>query len=182
VFEIRRLAASEILERRAEFQALVRDAVETMGTVGFVLPVTTDKLDRYWSGVAREAESGEREVLAAFEEGVVIGMLQIAYEKAESVRHRGDLQKLMVLSAHRRRGVARALLRDAMARMRALGLAMYTITTAHEAPTEVLVRQLSFTRYGVMPHYGVTPDGSLHDASMHYISIASAEACLEHFS
>jgi GNAT superfamily N-acetyltransferase len=106
-------------------------------------------------------------------------MLQIAYEKAESVRHRADLQKLMVASAHHRRGVARALLRDALSRMRALGLAMYTITTAFEGPAELLVRETGFTRYGVMPHYGVTPDGKLHDASLHYISIASAEALLE---
>lgn len=174
--EIRRLAAAEVLERKAEFEELLRDAVESGGTVGFILPMTEDKLDRYWSGVARDLESGERELLAAFVDGKVVGALQISYEKAESVRHRADLQKLMVHSAHRRIGAAKALLFTAFQRMPLLGLAMYTITTLTDGPAETLVRGLGFTRYGVMPHYGVLPTGELHDASMHYISIANVEA------
>ena len=88
MFEIRRLAAAEVLERKAEFEGILKDAVEVGGTVGFLLPMTEDKLDRYWRGVARDVEAGERELLAAIENGSVIGALQIAYEKAESVRHR----------------------------------------------------------------------------------------------
>ena len=175
MFEIRRLAAAEVIERKAEFESLLKDAVEVGGTVGFLLPITADKLDRYWSGVARDVEAGERELLAALEHGKVIGAVQIAYEKAESVRHRADLQKLIVHSSEHRRGVARALLVDALERMHALGVAMYTITTFKEGPAEDLVRSLLFTRFGTMPHYGLTPDGKLHDASMHYISLAAVE-------
>ena len=58
MFEIRRLAAAELLERKAEFEWLLKDAVEVGGTVGFLLPMTPDKLDRYWSGVARDMEAG----------------------------------------------------------------------------------------------------------------------------
>jgi predicted GNAT family acetyltransferase len=102
--------------------------------------------------------------------------LQLAYEKAESVRHRADLQKLFVLSGHRRRGIARMLLAEALRRMPEMGLAMFTITTRAESGADRLVASLRFTRYGTMPHYGVTPDGVLHDASLHYISIATIEA------
>ncbi len=175
MFEIRRLAASELLERKPEFEWLLKDAVETLGTVGFLLPVTGDKLDRYWSGVARDMEAGRRELFAAIEHGKVLGSLQIAYEKAESTSHRADLQKLIVHSSERRRGIARALLVDALERMPALDVAMYTITTFKEGAAEDLVRGLLFTRFGVMPHYGLTPDGKLHDASMHYISRAAVE-------
>lgn len=175
MFEIRRLAAAEVMERKAEFEWLLKDAVEVGGTVGFLLPMTEDKLDRYWTGVARDMEAGERELLAAIEHGKVIGALQIAYEKAESVRHRADLQKLIVHSSEHRRGIARALLVDALERMPALGVAMYTITTFKEGAAEELVRGLLFTRFGIMPHYGLTPDGKLHDASMHYISRPAVE-------
>lgn len=174
--EIRRLASAEVLERRPEFEVLLRDAVEGGGCVGFVLPMTADKLERYWSGVAREMEAGERELLVAFHEGQIIGAIQIAYEKAESVSHRADLQKLIVLSTFRRQGVARALLYAALQRMPVLGLVMYTITTFADGPAEALVRNVGFSRYGTMPHYGVTPAGELHSATMHYISIASVEA------
>ncbi len=175
MFEIRRLAAAELLERKQEFEWLLGDAINDGGCVGFLLPVQADKLDRYWNGVAREMEAGEREVMAALENGRVIGALQIAYEKAESVRHRADLQKLIVHSTERRRGIARALLVHALERMPALGLVMYTITVAKAGPAEMLVRSLLFTRYGVMPHYGLTPDGKLHDASQYYISLAAVE-------
>lgn len=175
MFEIRRLAAAELLERKPEFEWLLKDAVEVGGTVGFLLPMTEDKLDRYWNGVARDLEAGERELLAAIENGKVLGALQIAYEKAESVRHRADLQKLIVHSSDHRRGIARALLVDALERMPALGVAMYTITTFKEGAAEDLVRSLMFTRFGVMPHYGLTPDGKLHDASLHYISRPAVE-------
>ncbi len=143
------------------------------------MPIEDDKIDRYWSGVARELESGERELLAAFSEGQVVGSVQIAYEKAESVRHRADLQKLFVLRTHRRRGIARSLLIEALSRMPALGLAMYTITTLADSSADLLVSSLRFTRFGVMPHYGVTPEGKLHDASMHYISVATVEAIIQ---
>jgi acetyltransferase len=175
VFEIRRLAAAELIERKAEFEWLLKDAVEVGGTVGFLLPMTPDKLDRYWSGVARDMEAGERELLAALEGGKVIGALQIYYQKAESTSHRADLQKLIVHSSEHRRGIARALLVDALERMPALGVMMYTITTFKEGAAEDLVRSLLFTRFGMMPHYGLTPDGKLHDASMHYISRPAVE-------
>lgn len=176
MFEIRRLAAFEVLERKEEFEELLKDAVQDGASVGFLFPLSADKLDRYWSGVAREMESGERELLAAFEVGKLIGALQIAYSQAESLSHRADLQKLIVHSRERRRGVARALLIQALERMPALGLVMYTITTFNEGPAEALVRSLHFTRFGVMPHFGLTPAGQLHDASMHYISVAGIAA------
>jgi GNAT superfamily N-acetyltransferase len=179
VVEIRRLAAAEVLERKSEFLELLRDAVESGGTIGFLLPADEDKLDRYWTGVAREMEAGERELFAAFEDNKVVGSLQLAYEKAESVSHRADLQKLFVLRDYRRRGIARSLLIEALHRMPALGLLMFTITTRHDSPTERLVDALRFTRWGVMPHYGVTPDGVLHDASMYYISKATVEAVIQ---
>ena len=69
-----------------------------------------------------------------------------------------------------RRGIARALLVAALERMPALGLLMYTMTTRSGGPAEGLARSLLFNRYGVMPHYGLTPEGLLHDASMHYIA------------
>ena len=77
-FEIRRLAADELLERKANFAILLRDAVESGGCVGFVLPVSDDTLDRYWIGVARELAAGERELLAAFVDGVLVASLQIS--------------------------------------------------------------------------------------------------------
>lgn len=175
-FEIRRIASAELLLRKAAFRALLRDAVEGGGCVGFVLPLEEDTLDRYWAGVARELAAGEREVLAAFLDGQLVASLQIAYEKAESTRHRADLQKLIVSTPQRRHGIARALLQDALQRMPAMGLVMYTITTFRDGPAEALVRDLLFTQYGMMPHYGVTPEGLLHDATIHYISIATVAA------
>ncbi len=177
--EIRRLAAAEVLDRKQEFAQLLRDAIESGGTVGFVLPAEDDKLDRYWTGVAREMESGERELFAAFEDGKVVGSLQLAYEKAESVSHRADLQKLFVLRDYRRRGIARSLLIEALHRMPALGLLMFTITTRFDSATENLVSALRFTRWGVLPHYGVTPEGVLHDASMYYISKATVDSIIQ---
>jgi GNAT superfamily N-acetyltransferase len=179
VVEIRRLAALEVQENLSGFAQLLRDAIESGGTVGFVLPAEDDKINRYWSGVAREMEAGERELLAAFDQGRLIGSLQIAYEKAESVSHRADLQKLFVLRERRRQGVARALLIEALHRMPALGLLMFTITTRAASAAEFLVASLRFSQFGVMPHYGVTPDGVLHDASMHYISSATVEAIIQ---
>jgi GNAT superfamily N-acetyltransferase len=179
VVEIRRLAAAEVLDRKQEFAQLLRDAIESGGTVGFVLPAEDDKLDRYWTGVAREMESGERELFAAFDDGKVVGSLQLAYEKAESVSHRADLQKLFVLLDYRRRGIARSLLIEALHRMPALGLLMFTITTRFDSATESLVSALRFTRWGVLPHYGVTPEGVLHDASMYYISKATVDSIIQ---
>lgn len=60
-------------------------------------------------------------------------------------------------------------------RIHALGIAMYAVTTFKEGPAENLVRSLLFARFGTMPHYVLTPDGELHDAGMHCISVAAVE-------
>lgn|GEM_PF-1966212 len=46
---------------------------------------------------------------------------------------------------------------------------------SRKAPQKTLSTACSLRAFGAMPHYVLTPDGELHDAGMHCISVAAVE-------
>jgi [ribosomal protein S18]-alanine N-acetyltransferase len=79
----------------------------------------------------------------------------------------GEIVTLGVAPAARRRGAARALLEDLLARARALGVASLTLEVAEDnAAALALYRSLGFERAGTRPGYYRHPDGRLTDARL----------------
>ena len=84
--------------------ALVRDAVESGASIGFVLPLGDDVLAAYAEQVAAEVDDGSRIVVLALDGDEVVGMVHLGLVKWPNGRHRADLQKLIVHTSARRRG------------------------------------------------------------------------------
>jgi GNAT superfamily N-acetyltransferase len=94
---------------------LLISCVEGGASVGFMLPMTLEKAQRFWQGVAAAAARGERLiVLAEDTAGNIIGTAQVVLSMPENQPHRGDLAKMLVRPASRRQGVAAVLLLLAM--------------------------------------------------------------------
>jgi hypothetical protein len=81
---------------------LVQDAVEGGASIGFVLPLKRRELEAYWQSVVAAMRDGERHLLAAFDDGQLIGAVQLALEPRPNGRHRAEIMKLMVQRTHRR--------------------------------------------------------------------------------
>src|SRR5262245_23306991 len=99
---------------RAALIDLLHDVVEDGASIGFLPPLGADEAGRYWDGVAAAVDSGSRLLWLARAPGVV-GTVQLDLEQRANGRHRAELAKLMVHTAARRRGIARALMRAAEA-------------------------------------------------------------------
>ncbi|HLJ21695.1 MAG TPA: GNAT family N-acetyltransferase [Stellaceae bacterium] len=79
----------------------------------------------------------------------------------------GEIVTLGVAPAARRRGAARALLEDMLARARALGIASLTLEVAEDnAAGLALYRALGFEQVGRRRDYYRRPDASLMDARL----------------
>ncbi len=73
--------------------------------------------------------------------------------------HRGEIAKLLVHRAARKRGIAARLMDAAEAEARAEGKTLLVLDTVTGDAAERLYERLGWTRVGVIPGYALYPDG-----------------------
>jgi ribosomal protein S18 acetylase RimI-like enzyme len=149
------------LRRHADgVEDLVRDAVDSGASIGFVLPLGDGVLASYAEQVAADIDDGSRIALLAFDGDRVVGMVQLGLVKWPNGRHRADLQKLIVHTSARRRGLGRALM-DAVERTAVEhGRTLLVLDTAGGGAEE-LYRSSGWVEIGAVPRYAGLPDGTL---------------------
>lgn len=107
---------------------LLKGAVEGGASVGFMAPLSAEAADAYWRDVL--ASIGQSlMVWVALENGRAIGSVQLALCQRGNGRHRGEVQKLLVLGTHRRRGIAQRLMGELEASARAAGRSLLVLDT-----------------------------------------------------
>jgi ribosomal protein S18 acetylase RimI-like enzyme len=143
------------------------DCVEGGASVSFMQPMTRDKAQRFWRGVAQSASRGERVLLVAEEEGRVIGTVQVVLEQPENQPHRGDVSKMLVLRSQRKRGLGEALMRAAEAAARECGKTLLVLDTASDSAMR-LYERCGWERVGTIPDYALLPQGGYCDTVYYY--------------
>jgi ribosomal protein S18 acetylase RimI-like enzyme len=125
-------------------------------------------------GAYREAaaalEPGERLLLAALEDGVVVGAVQLDRAGGNG-RHRAEVRRLAVRTDRRGAGIGRALMEAVVARARALGLGLLWLTTHEGTPADRVYTRLGWARAGVIPRWGELPDGALAANAFYYLEL-----------
>jgi GNAT superfamily N-acetyltransferase len=82
--------------------------------------------------------------------------------------HRGEISKMLVHSAFRRRGIGKLLLEAVEAAARQQGLRLLNFDTVAGSPAESFYRSLGFTCIGCIPGYAYSPAGKLDDTAIFY--------------
>src|SRR3712207_4337629 len=106
-------------ETQAQVDALsgvLIDCVEGGASVSFMAPLTRERADAFWRGVAEGVAAGERILLVAQERegaGEIAGTVQVVLRVPENQPHRADVAKMLVHRRARRRGLGAALVRAA---------------------------------------------------------------------
>jgi len=113
---------------------------------------------------AARLEAAEAPMFGAFVEGVLAGIAGVVREPAAKERHRAMIRSMFVAPAHRRRGLAAALLGQALAAADAMpGVWQVTLTvTRGNIAAERLYTAHGFAPYGVLPA-SLHVDGRYHD-------------------
>ena len=144
------------------FSQLLTACVEAGASIGFMAPFTLEQAQTFWSGIANKVEAGERLIWAAQDEtiGELLGTVQLIIGLPDNQPHRGDVAKLMVSPAARRRGVARLLMQALEAEARSRMLRTLVLDTVTGSPADSLYRQLGWVEAGPVPDYALFPDGT----------------------
>jgi ribosomal protein S18 acetylase RimI-like enzyme len=166
-FVIRRAVAGPGVA--AALAAVLIDCTEGGASIGFMLPLSTDRAEAYWAGALESASRGERIVLVAedVDSGAVIGTVQVVLAAPENQPHRGEISKMLVHRGARRRGVGDALMRAAEAAALEAGKDLLVLDTA-SGDAERLYERLGWQRVGAIPGYALWPDGGLVDTTIFY--------------
>jgi len=168
--QIERLNGETARARLPGLDGLLIDAVRNGASVGFVLPFTDGEVEDYWHKVCGDVTAGHRLLFAAFDDGGrLVGSAQLALEPRANGRHRAEVQKVMVLAAHRGRGIGAALMArveaEAWARDRVL---LFLDTSAGESGATKFYERLGYTLAGGIPDFAADPDGRLAANAIYY--------------
>jgi ribosomal protein S18 acetylase RimI-like enzyme len=133
-----------------------------------VLPLGDDVLDGYLERVAAEVGRGERIVLLARGGGDVVGMVHLALVGWPNGQHRAEVQKLMVHSSARRRGLATQLMDEIEGLARERGRTLLVLDTITASGADPLYRGRGYLEVGEIPDYAGMPDGVLAPTTVFY--------------
>lgn len=166
-FQVRKLDA--LGEREIEqLSDVLIDCVEGGDSIGFMLPITREKADRFWQRAAQSAARGDRIILVAEDaSGRIVGTVSVVWAEMENQPHRADIAKMQVHRAARRRGVGKMLLESAERVAAEGGRSVLVLDTA-SADAERLYVRGGWQLCGVIPKYALMPDGAYCKTTVFY--------------
>ncbi len=151
---------------------LLHDSVEGGASVGFLAPLKREMADAFWRDMLREAESLYGVILVVTtEQGEVAGSVQLALGQKENGRHRAEVQKLLVHSRYRNRGLGRHLMEAIEYEAQQRGITLLVLDTIEGELAEQLYLKLGYVRVGEIPNYASFPDGRLWATVIFYKQI-----------
>jgi len=169
--EIRRLGAHD-----AQLEALAALLVETVaagGSVSFMHPLPLQDARAFWRKALADADAGGRIVFGAFAGDALVGTVTLLLDLPPNQPHRGEIAKMMTAVAHRGRGVASRLMRQAEAAAAEHGRTVLTLDTASEEGAGGLYEKLGWTRCGEIPDYAFKPHGGLTGTILYFRRLPS---------
>lgn len=164
------LSADEAERRTAELAALLHACVHAGANINFVLPFSLDDAEAFWrKKVLPPMRDGVRMLWVAEERGGIVGSVQLHTDTPPNQPHRAEVTKLLVHPDFRRRGIAKALMRELEHLAAALGRSLITLDTRTGDFAEPLYASLGYLTVGTIPGYCLDPfEEKLHPTTIMY--------------
>jgi ribosomal protein S18 acetylase RimI-like enzyme len=166
--KIERLSEEQARPLLPQLVALLQDSVHHGSSVGFLPPLTSEAAEDYWLETLNEVTQGKRILLVSSEAEEVTGAVQLALVTKQNGVHRAEVQKLIVHTRFRHRGIARALMGAVEESARALGRTLLVLDTEQGSIAEQLYEKCGYTRAGIIPQYALSVDYSLISTVVFY--------------
>ncbi|MBD8455197.1 GNAT family N-acetyltransferase [Serratia rubidaea] len=160
--------ASTLPVYRSELAALLLDAVKGGASIGYTEDITPEEAASHFHGLRPALAKGDLLLWIARDESGVTGCVQLELCQKPNGRNRAEVQKLLVHSQARRKGIGRTLMKTventALQQQRGL---LYLDTQAGSV-AESLYRAMGYHCLGELPDYAATPDGYYHPTVIYY--------------
>jgi len=166
--DIERLTADQARVLLPELVALLQDTVDDGASVGFLRPLSTEIAERYWLEVIRDVAEQSRILLVTRRDGVVVGSVQLGLCTKPNGVHRAEVQKLLVHTGSRRRGIGRRLMAAIEEQARLAQRTLLYLDTEPDKAAHEMYERSGWLRAGAIPDYARTPDGQLHSTILFY--------------
>ena len=174
MLEIKELKAPPSLELFSELVELLQDAVSGGAPIGWTQVPSTKEARNYWTEVLEAVGRGERLLFVATDNHVCAGAIQVARAPRQNARHRGELQKLMVHSQYRRRGIGRALVEATEKAAAARGLTLLVLDVRPGNDAERLCKRCGYQCVGTIPGFVQAAGGGYDPTVIYYRRIGAA--------
>ncbi len=165
---IEQASPETIAELHGGISALVRDAVEGGASIGFLTPLAEEELDRYLDGIRADVARDSRIVLLARDGGDLLGMVQLELATKANALHRAEVQKLIVHSESRRRGLGTLLMTEIEGVARERERTLLVLDTISGSDADPFYRRLGYLEAGSIPRYAAMPWGELAPTTVFY--------------
>ena len=172
---IRSIDASTFAQSREALIDLIFDVVENGSSVGFVLSLSRGEVRRYWDGLLPSLADGSRLLWVAEDDADLLGTVQLELIMKMNGLNRAEVQKLLVHSRARRRGVGGALMQEVEARARELDRGLLYLDTEAGSGAEHFYRSLGYTFIGGLPEYACSPRGEWRANAIYYKTLFRRE-------
>ncbi|QFR35053.1 GNAT family N-acetyltransferase [Ancylobacter sp. TS-1] len=153
--------------------ALLIETVAADGSVSFMHPLSPERAAAFCRAALDSAARGERIVLGAFLDGALAGTVTLQLALPENQPHRAEIAKMMTATAHRRRGIASALLDEAERLALAHGRTLLVLDTAADGGAAGLYEKHGFVRAGEIPGFALKPRGGLTATLLYWKQLAA---------
>lgn len=165
---IQTLSAADLARQHEGLCELLWDAVDSGASVGFLPPLTLAEASQYWQYVTESVACGGHVVLGAFEGEELVGSVQLELFSKPNASHRAEVQKLLVMSKARRRGLGARLMAAIEEEARSLGRTLLVLDTRKGDPSDSLYRKVGYTVAGEIPGFARSASGELHATVLFY--------------
>jgi GNAT superfamily N-acetyltransferase len=147
---------------------ILRDSVESSASIGFLPPLADQVARDYWAETIAGVAAGTQVLLIARQGGAAVGTVQLALATKPNAPHRAEVQKLLVHTRARRKGIGEALMQAVEAAALEIGRTLLVLDTRQGDPSEQLYLKHGYVRAGVIPQYVRNASGDLQATVLFY--------------
>jgi len=149
---------------------LLIDSVHHGASLGFLAPLSRYQAMDYWHSVYARLGSHHHLWIACEGDGhgPLQGAVQLALPQPSNAHHRGEVQRLMVHSQERGRGIASQLMATLEGTAVRQGRRLLVLEAPADSQAEAVYTHLGWQRAGAIPGHSVCAEGRLHSAALLY--------------
>ncbi|WP_099110515.1 GNAT family N-acetyltransferase [Xenorhabdus stockiae] len=151
-----------------ELIKLLNNCVENGASIGFISPLEVNEAEQYWQDVETDVVSGHRLLLVAMEGDKIAGSVQLSLCRKKNGKHRADVEKLMVHTAYRRRGIGNMLMEELECVAKQHQRSLLVLDTRTNDPASALYQKCGFVEAGQIPNYSINSNGELSGTTYFY--------------
>ena len=158
-----------------ELVDLLCDCVDTGASIGFLPPMSELEAKSHWISVQEAVDANASLMLIDKEDDRLLGSVQLSFSSKANALHRCEVEKLMVLSSARGRGVASMLMQGVEKVAAAWQKQLITLDTRTNDAAYHLYQKMGYTEAGIIPNFAKSASGNLKDTSIFYKEITTSQ-------